>query len=168
MIDPGTNIQGETVQAYCERRWGSDGWTQRLKQEGRKDGARFGNWKYWPHTMKAHQLVLYCETNGLSTDKCNALLFDAEYEQGENLSDVDALVRIAETMEIEDMSELRRYLSDDEARNAVQAEIQAGRRKYGISSVPFFVVAEAQSSTPYGFSGAQGSETFLELFEELS
>ena len=43
IIDPGTNVDGETVESYCKRRWGGSGWTKSLKVEGRKDGANFAN-----------------------------------------------------------------------------------------------------------------------------
>ena len=94
MIDPGTNPKGETVEAYCHRRWDGSGWTQSMISDGKKDGANFGNWKWWPHTLKAHQLVQYCANQNISTDKVNQLLFQAEYENGENISNVDTLVAI--------------------------------------------------------------------------
>ena len=72
MIDPGTNINGETVEAYCRRRWGGAGWTHHLISEGKQDGAKFSDWQWWPHTLKAHQLVEYCSKNKIcSTDRVN-------------------------------------------------------------------------------------------------
>ena len=182
-IDPGTAQMGETVGDYCRRRWGGSGWTNHLKSEGRKDGANFGDWKWWPNTSKAHQLIQFCESNGISsTDRVNALLFQAEYEKGENISLVDVLVRIGQEASDENVGnanainadELRRYLTKDEGKAQVQRDIAFGREKYGISGVPYFIVS-AEDGTPnltkrrpYGFSGAQSSETFVELFEELA
>lgn len=56
-IDPGTKASDETVSEYCRRRWGGAGWTDHLKQEGRKDNAKFNDWQWWPSTLKARQLV---------------------------------------------------------------------------------------------------------------
>uniref|UniRef100_A0A7R9ZKX6 DSBA-like thioredoxin domain-containing protein n=2 Tax=Craspedostauros australis TaxID=1486917 RepID=A0A7R9ZKX6_9STRA len=173
MIDPATNINGETVPDYCQRRWGGGGWTKNLKVQGRKDGASFNNWQWWPHTLKAHQLVHYCETKHLPTNKCNALLFDAEYEQGLNLADVEVLMDVASKMEITELDELKKYLTEDEGAAEVNRAIALGRRDYEISSVPFFVIGKVDadgnpSRKPYGFSGAQGPETFLGIFEKLS
>lgn len=38
--------------AYNRRRWGSDGWTQGLRASGRKSGAMFRDWRWWPNTLK--------------------------------------------------------------------------------------------------------------------
>jgi len=178
-IDPGTARKGETVDDYCRRRWGGAGWTHHLKSEGRKDGADFGDWKWWPNTSKAHQLIQFCESNGIaSTDRVNALLFRAEYERGENISLVDVLVRIGqEASESTNVEDLRRYLTKDEGKAQVEEDIAYGRRKYRISGVPYFIVcAEEENASnnrprqrrPYGFSGAQSSDTFVELFEEIA
>ena len=170
VIDPGTNSHGETVESYCRRRWGSAGWTNHLKSEGRKDGADFKEWKWWPATSKAHQLVQYCDQNQIcSTDRINALLFQAEYEKGENISLVDCVVRVGEDAGVSNLADLKEYLNKDKGRSKVEQDIATGRRKYGISGVPFFVVSgNDPSQRPYGFSGAQVTDTFLDLFEELT
>ena len=198
---------GETVDDYCHRRWGGDGWTRNLKSEGQKDGARFGDWKWWPNTGKAHQLIQYCESNGISsTDRVNALLFRAEYERGENISLVDVLVGVGQEAGVttnddtnsgnsnsnNNLDDLRRYLTEDEGKAQVERDIARGRQLYGISSVPYFIVSadheeaaddfsssissssdknrgtRTRQRRPYGFSGAQASDTFLELFEEIA
>jgi predicted DsbA family dithiol-disulfide isomerase len=185
---------GETFEDYCGRRWGGAGWTHHLKTEGRNDGADFSDWKWWPNTSRAHQLIQFCESNGISsTDHVNALLFRAEYELGENISLVDVLVRIGQEANDNNvgstndniMDDLRRYLTEDEGKARVEQDIAHGRRKYGISSVPYFIVSADEDAAsvssrgdndknnrprqrrPYGFSGAQSSDTFLELFEEI-
>ena len=207
MIDPGTNQDGETVEAYCRRRWGGSGWTRSMISSGKKDGATFSDWKIWPHTLKAHQLVHYFATkvpaaNGdsddgstsfFSTDKVNQFLFQAEYERGENISKIDTLVNIAKELletnnnnnnnnqEIESiLRDLRNYLSQNLGARDVQEEINLGRQRYRISGVPYFIVGLAAESTeshgseeyssrrrPYGLSGAQSPQTFVEIFEEL-
>jgi predicted DsbA family dithiol-disulfide isomerase len=171
MIDPGTNPNGETVEDYCRRRWGGSGWTNHLKSEGKKDGAMFGNWQWWPHTSRAHQLVQYCDENGIgSTDKVNQFLFRAQYEDGENISDIFTLVQIGKKLGLleEKESELTEYLMQDQGKAKVKQDISSGRQRYGISGVPFFVIGKDDSSRPYAFSGAQNTDTFLDVFEELS
>jgi predicted DsbA family dithiol-disulfide isomerase len=169
-IDPGTDLKGETVEAYCRRRWGGDGWTNHLKSEGRKDGAIFAQWKWWPATSKAHQLVQYCAQKKIcSTDHINELLFQAEYERGENISLVECLAKVGQEAGVLNVDDLRRYLRQDEGRATVEQEIESGRRRYGISGVPFFIISGRDSSRrPHGLSGAQGTDTFVELFEELA
>jgi predicted DsbA family dithiol-disulfide isomerase len=190
-IDTGTNINGERVQDYCNRRWGGSGWTNHLKSEGRKDGATFNDWQWWPATSKAHQLVKFCSSSSssssttssaqspyCSSDHINALLFEAEYERGENISLVDVLVEIGRRAGVPGtkVDELRQYLLNNKGKDNVDSEIQDGRRKYGISGVPFFIVSSQDNDDtttkrrrrPYGFAGAQSTETFLDIFEELS
>jgi predicted DsbA family dithiol-disulfide isomerase len=173
MIDPGTHPNGETMEEYCKRRWGGSGWTNHLKSEGRKDGANFSNWKWWPNTSKAHQLVEYCAANNVcSTDRINELLFQAEYERGKNLSLVSDLVDVAKDAGVANLDDVRTYLEQDNGKDIVKQQIAQGRQRYGISGVPFFIVSSAKDSNkqrrPYGFSGAQSSDTFVELFEELA
>lgn len=169
MIDPATDIDGEEFEAYNRRRWGGSGWTNHLKQEGRKDGAMFSNWKWWPHTLKAHRLVQYALINNqVDRSRSNAALFEALYEEGENISLADTLVKVGTTkLGIQSENGLRNYLKSQEGTQQVQDEISRGRQSYRISGVPFFVIG-TEGQTPYGISGAQKTETFVELFQELS
>lgn len=169
MIDPGTALRGETVEDYCRRRWGGSGWTHSLKSSGKKDGALFADWKYWPNTLKAHQLIHFCSKNSIcSTDEANKHLFEAEYEKGQNISSEECLVAIGKNLGANE-EDLQKYLSQDQGADEVKKDINSGRRKYGISGVPYFIVGDSkESNKPYGFSGAQEPDTFVELFENLS
>jgi predicted DsbA family dithiol-disulfide isomerase len=175
-IDPGTKLTGEPFEAYCKRRWGNSDWTDRLRATGTPEGATFGNWQWWPNTLKGHQWILYGkEKHNADTSKANAILFKALYEDGENLSETSTLVKLA-AKEFPDWNsdDLREFLDDNKGVKEVQQEIRSGRDRFGIKGVPFFIVGkdgdESSSSKekPYAFSGAQQSETFVELFRELS
>lgn len=175
MIDPSTKREGEEYNAYCRRRWGGDGWTRSLRAKGQKNGANFANWKWWPNTLKAHQLVVYFADNkGADTSRCNRALFEALYEEGQNLSDVDTLVSIAvEKLGLpeDEKNDLRAFLERDAAAMNVERDIHHGRAKYRISGVPFFVIGQdppQQGQRPYGFSGAQPPDAFLKIFNELA
>ena len=181
IIDPNTKTDGEEFEAYNIRRWGGSGWTNGLKRSGRKVGANFSNWKTWPNTLRAHQLIAYVTNperkseNKPTTSECNAAIFDAMYERGENVSLVDTLVKIGterlglSTCEADD---LKVYLENNVGARDVMKDIQSGRRKYQIQGVPFFVIGAVDGGEslgqPYGFSGAQDSSTFVDIFEELA
>ena len=176
MIDPGTKGEGEEYSAYCRRRWGGDGWTQSLRRDGKKIGAAFANWQWWPNTAKAHQLVTYfAQKQGQddSTSRSNQALFEALYEEGQNLSSVDTLVQVAVDklgLPATQQDDLREFLEQDKAASEVQREIAEGRKKYRISGVPYFVIGKeprAEGERPYGFSGAQPPQAFLDIFQEL-
>lgn len=167
--------------AYNQRRWGSDGWTYHLRQQGRSVGANFANWKWWPNTSKAHQLVAFMEQqkNDIdskdTTDQSNQALYEALYEEGHNISLVDTLVNIVGIQKLglsqEKANKLRTFLEQDVAANQIQKEININRKKYNIRGVPFFIIGTTSttgSSTPYAFSGAQNPETFIEIFNELA
>lgn len=172
-IDPGTAADGEEFEAYNRRRWGSSGWTNHLRREGKKDGANFANWKWWPNTLKSHQLVQYgLEKHQIPTNQMNRILFESVYEEGENISLTDTLIRIAQAhFSNWNWDELRNYLEENEGAIQVQQDIARGRRQYGISGVPFFVIGAYQDGnkkgTPYGVSGAQSPSALLNIFEEL-
>ncbi|KAL7431978.1 hypothetical protein ACHAXH_004223 [Discostella pseudostelligera] len=187
IIDPNTKTEGEEFESYNIRRWGSSGWTHGLKRSGRKVGANFNSWKTWPNTLKAHQLIAYITSNPNrpavgpdvssrpTTSECNAAIFEAMYERGENVSLTDTLVKIGtEKLGIthEEVQDLRSHLETNAGAKDVMKEIQLGRRHYNIQGVPYFIVSAVQGGEsvgrPYGFSGAQDSSTFVEIFEELA
>lgn len=174
LIDPRTNASGEDVEEYCRRRWGGSGWIDQVKREGLKEGgATFANWKTWPNTQKAHQLAQYCAERGVATDRANEALFRAQYEQGRNISLVDTLVELGTDL-LDDassttMEDLRDYLSQDAGRGKVQNEIVAARAKHRIRGVPYVIVQSTnETKKPVVFSGAQDTETLVELFREVA
>jgi len=95
MIDPGTQPGGEEYRAYNERRWGGDGWTRSMKASGRKEGAPYENWKWWPNTTHASRLLMFAERFGLG-DRVLGVLYSMCYEEGENVSLRGTVARAAE------------------------------------------------------------------------
>lgn len=201
MIDPNTKIDGEEFEAYNARRWGGSGWTGGLRRSGREVGANFGNWRTWPNTLRAHQLIAYVTNpdrrgGGVdeddddrpramgvvvpappppSTSECNAAIFDAMYEGGDNVSLTETLVKIGtERLGVsdEEVPALRSFLETNAGVDGVMREIQSGRRRYNIQGVPHFIVGAMDGENclgrPYGFSGARDSSAFVEMFEELA
>lgn len=173
-IDPDTALDGEEMEAYCRRRWGGSGWTRDLRRSsggGEPPPPQFANWKWWPHTGWAHQWVLYGITqHDADSNRLNAVLFQALYEEGANLSCIETLVELGRkefsNCNVETLCE---YLRDNKGHGQVQKEIAKGRRHYKIRGVPHFVVERVGSKRPpYGFSGAQPSSTFTEIFQELA
>jgi predicted DsbA family dithiol-disulfide isomerase len=180
-IDPGTAASGEGFEAYNQRRWGSSAWTRQLR--GADNDARFSNWKWWPNTKKAHQLVHYLTTitaakisttvtTKIDSDKVNQVLFNALYEQGLNISTVDVLLQVTRTAfgdEHVDLDDLRDYLESDRGWSAVQQEIDQGRRTFAIRGVPFFVIRNSDNEVVTTLSGAQPVSTFRSiLFDEMN
>ena len=161
---------------------GGSGWTDDLRRnrnsrQGEEEydnppAPSFANWKWWPHTGRAHQWVLYgIERHGTDSDRLNAVLFRALYEEGANLSLVETLVELGRKVFPNcNAAALRDYLLHNQGHGQVQQEIAEGRLKYKIRSVPYFVIGTLDGSDrrPYGFSGAQPSSTFTDIFRELA
>lgn len=167
IIDPGTEPEGEEYLAYNRRRWGSDGWTRGMKAQGREEGAPFANWKWWPATIQCHRLIKFAEDRGVSSSDSNAAIFHALYEEGKNVSGSEVLADVAVELGLA-REEALTYLESDDDRDAVLQQIQEGRSRYNIKGVPFFVVGpEDKSQRPYGLSGAQDSDSLLEIFREF-
>ena len=167
LIDPGTAIDGEEFEAYNRRRWGGSGWTRDLPLD-----AMFQNWKWWPNTVRAHQWVQYMmEKHNLKSDHLNSVLFQALYEEGKNLSDVEILLQLASSLTTEhamDIGDLRSYLEDNQGLDQIHQEIAEGRRRYQIRGVPLFLVrGPSKKSRPLVLRGAQPVAAFREAFDEV-
>ena len=170
MIDPSISVTGEDLEAYCVRGWGSSAWINRLKVEGGKSGAPFADWKYACHTLKAHRLIKFAhDKHNIDTSTSNAAIFKALYEEGKNISSVDVLVEIGHNvLQLPKTNELRKYLNSRENEQEVKDEMKLYSRQYNITGVPLFVIeAESSDDTPYGLSGAQPKEAFLQIFQEF-
>ncbi len=108
------------------------------------------------------------ERYGIETSKTNAAIFSALYEEGKNIGLVDTLMEVGASLNLPNEDELREYLESDEDEDTVKAEIEKGKRTYRISGVPFFVIqSEGSEGRPYGLSGAQSEDTFVDIFQEL-
>lgn len=59
---------------YNVRRWGSDGWCAGLRRSGKPDGAKFGDWRFWPNSLKGHQLIALAQERGLGREAKELLL----------------------------------------------------------------------------------------------
>jgi predicted DsbA family dithiol-disulfide isomerase len=191
-IDPNIDMNGELFDVYCQRRWGGSQWTNHLRHEGKKDGCNFSNWKYICNTIRAHQLILYGtkyhpNNATCTTDAMNAALFEALYEEGLNISQVDTLVTIGSklfgsssehTTPTFNAEHLRAYLEQHQGRLEVETEIKKLQQTYRVRGVPaiHIGIVEPESddamgtkwkSPPLSLSGAQPAEVFVEIFQEL-
>ncbi|CAM9416343.1 unnamed protein product [Laminaria digitata] len=144
MIDPQTQPNGEDYLAYCERRWGGDGWTASLKRSSRKDGCTFAKWETWPNTLLAHRLQKFAEAAGKG-DQVNSLVFQTIYERGENASDLETLTAVAAEADLPP-DEARAYLSSSEGHAAVLQDDRHSKTERNVRGVPCFVIRRAQGA----------------------
>ena len=85
LINSGVPEEGEKFEDYLQRKTkGDDSWTKPFKDKGKKVGCPYGNWKWFPHSVKGHALV----KEAAKIKKAEELymdLLEATYEK-ENIS----------------------------------------------------------------------------------
>ena len=149
------------------RRWGGDGWTYSLRRDGEKEGLAFKNWKTWPNTVLAHRLVYLAGQQKGPEGEAHAkdVLFRMTYEDGLNISDLNTVISAATELGLENGEE---FLRSDQGLSEVRTEDMYAKTTLKVSGVPFFEIKDRpQTQKAFGFSGAQKTGSFLELFEQL-
>ncbi|QIM19000.1 DsbA family oxidoreductase [Leucobacter coleopterorum] len=111
----------------------------------------FGKVKH-ANTRRAHRVLHLAKERGLQAPVMERL-FRAYFEQGEDMSDPDALARLGAEAGL-DADEVRAALDSEEYGQAVDGDITRAQM-LGISGVPFFLIEEK-----YGVSGAQSADAF--------
>lgn len=110
------------------------------------------------NSLRGHELIHLAASHGRQDEAKEALL-SAHFEHGEDIGDVEALVRLGTSIGL-DAGEVRSALADGTFAESVRDDIAQAQR-YGISGVPFFVVDEK-----YGVSGAQPTELFTQVLDQ--
>ncbi len=112
------------------------------------------------NTFKAHQLLHYVANKAPAKIKaCADLLFKGYFEDGINLSDVVALIEIADKLQL-DLTDVKKALDDEAYVNAVRDD-EAIAHRINIQSVPFFVI-----DNEVAVQGAQKVEDFHSFLVE--
>lgn len=110
------------------------------------------------NSYRAHLLIRLAIEKGMANELEEAL-FKAHFSEAKNIDDEQTLVEIAVSAGLEEQ-EAKAALTSEEYGYAVkQDEMQA--QQIGVRGVPFFVF-----NNKYAVSGAQATETFLEVLEK--
>jgi predicted DsbA family dithiol-disulfide isomerase len=104
------------------------------------------------NTFDSHRLAHHAKSQGLGPEMHERLM-RAQLIEGENLNDVDTLVRLAEELGVEGAGPV---VTSDRYTAEVEADIHEARQ-LGATGVPFFVL-----DRKYGVSGAQPAEVFAQ------
>jgi predicted DsbA family dithiol-disulfide isomerase len=111
------------------------------------------------NSFKAHLLLQLAKEKGLANE-LKEELFKAHFSAAKNIDDKESLLEIAVAAGLE-RKEAENALDSEEYAYAVkQDEMQA--QQIGVRGVPYFVF-----DNKYGVSGAQPSETFLEVLKKV-
>jgi predicted DsbA family dithiol-disulfide isomerase len=162
-LDP-TFPRGKAVPVYealAEKFGGGDvdnvrGMTERVSALAAVEGLHYDyEHAVMVNTFDSHRLAHHAKSQGLGPEMHERLM-RAQLIEGENLGEVDTLVRLAEELGVEGAGPVvtsDRYTSD------VEADIREARL-LGANGVPFFVL-----DRKYGVSGAQPVEVFQQALE---
>jgi len=108
------------------------------------------------HTLLAHRLIHWAQQQG-NADGLVERLFQAQFEEGENISDRIVLANVAAACGYDPANALK-YLNSDEDISLIQAMEQEARA-WGVNSVPTFIFDRK--------SGIQGAEDPTVLANEI-
>lgn len=166
LLDPNfhkNHPTGEPIDEYITAKFGPNALAMknRVIQSGTPDGATFSSWTWRANTFPGHRLVALAKQHGKS-HQVNSLLFQASYEQGENISDLDVLIRIGKQLELPDVEE---WVRSDEGSLEVLKDFSEARH-LGVTGVPAFFIKSGKSQT-YALSGAQPVDVFVETFDRV-
>ncbi len=112
-----------------------------------------------PNTLLAHRAIRLTPE-----DRRAAMidaLYDAYFEFGEDVGDIEVIARAAERAGV-DAAALRAQLATDAAREEVEAEAREGAMR-GVSGVPLFVF-----NGRYAVSGAQPPQVLQQVMERVA
>ncbi|MGG7058848.1 DsbA family oxidoreductase [Clostridium tertium] len=105
------------------------------------------------NSLDAHRLIHFAKDFNNMQEMTEAL-FKAYFTDSKNISDIDVLVDIADSIGL-DKEEAIRFLNSDKYKNEVR-EDELLARKYGITSVPTFIFNDK-----FKVTGAQSEDVFL-------
>lgn len=105
------------------------------------------------NSLDAHRLIHFAKDFNMMQEMTEAL-FKAYFTDSKNISDIDALGDIAESIGI-NKKEVINFLKSDKYKSEVR-EDEALARNYGINSVPTFIF-----NNKFKVTGAQSEDVFL-------
>ncbi len=161
-LNPDMPSEGMTRDDYVRAKFGGGDRPRQIYQaiaeSGREAGIefQFSRIKRTPNTVLSHRLIFWSAKN-LRQDEVVSELFEAYFEQGLDIGNIDILVACAARAGLDEAA-ARNFLSSDDGRQEVVASDVYARR-LGINGVPCFIVTRK-----YAVSGAQPPSAFVEVF----
>lgn len=111
------------------------------------------------NTVDAHNVFQYAKAQGKGNEFFKRF-YDAHFNEGEVLSDLETIVRLAEEVGL-DGAKVRTIVENKEYSNEVTSDI-AESRQVGVQGVPFYVF-----DNKYALSGARPTEYFEQVLNKV-
>jgi predicted DsbA family dithiol-disulfide isomerase len=165
-LNPTMPPEGMDRQAYLEAKFGGKEGAERVYSHVRRTAAetgldiKFDAIRRTPNTFDAHRLIRWAGNTG-NQPAVVQHLFRRYFEQGEDISDHEILLDVAEAAGME-RAAVAELLAGDADRETLAEEEQAARRM-GVGGVPCFVI-----DGRYVLQGAQDVETWKKVIAEFA
>jgi predicted DsbA family dithiol-disulfide isomerase len=165
-LDPAIPPEGVERKAYLRAKFGDGERPKAMSEAIRAAGESediafaFDRIARTPNTIDSHRLIRWAGGAGLQDEVVEAL-FQAYFEDGRDIGDIDVLVEIADQTGM-DTALVADLLEQGADREIVEREDEMAH-KMGISGVPTFIFANK-----YAVSGAHDHETLLEVIDKAA
>lgn len=166
-LNPDMGKDGENLTAHMARKYGasveqSNENRARLQTigAGLSIAFNFSDASRIVNTFKAHKLLDFAATKGLQ-HPLKMALFDAYFSRGQDVSNDETLVDVAQSVGL-DAGEATSALSSDGHASAVRAQQDVWKQS-GISGVPTMIFNEQ-----YLLTGAQGPNTYAKALQQAA
>ncbi len=162
-LNPDMPREGVDRKTYLEAKFGGPERAQQIYDRIRDAGAEenidfdFARIPKTPNTLDSHRLIRWAGSAGVQ-DLVVERLFQAYFENGEDIGDRQVLLAIAEEAGMD--RGLVADLLEDEADTDLIRKEDTLARQMGVEGVPCFII-----DRKYVVSGAQDPEVFLKAFE---
>ncbi len=165
-LNPDMPALGIDRKEYLEAKFGGPEGARQVYQNIHDAGAtvgldlQFDRIPRTPNTINSHKLVDRAGKEGCQ-DAVVEILFQAYFQDGKDIGDLDVLVAAAAEAGMNAES-IRTYLESDEDVERVRNEDMTARQM-GVQGVPCFIF-----NRKYAISGAQEPAAFHQIFERLA
>lgn len=162
-LNPTMPEAGMSRKAYRSGKFGSWSYSQQLDRQtieaAKNDGInfRYDLIEVTPNTLKAHRLTWFAAQKGKGTEMAERI-FQAYFTQGQNIAEVETLVRLADEISI-DAQTAKSFLVSKEGLAEVRSLEHQGIAR-GIQGVPKICIGKET------ISGAQSVEVFLATLQK--
>ena len=165
MLNPTMQLSGMNRKDYLTTKFGSKENAEKVYSNIKKTALdhkiqiNFNDIKRTPNTLNAHRLIHWA---GLEQKQNSAvdLLFSEYFVNGNDISNENILINIANKIEM-NKENIGQSINSDEDLQNINARIQNAGEK-GVNGVPCFII-----NNQYALQGAQSTELWIKVIDEI-
>jgi len=166
MLNPTMQLSGMNRKDYLTTKFGSKENAEKVYLNIKKTALEhkiqinFNDIKRTPNTLNAHRLIHWA---GLEQKQNSAvdLLFSEYFVNGNDISNENILINIANKIEMNKENIAQSINSDEDLKNINDRIQNAGKK--GVNGVPCFII-----DNQYVLQGAQSTELWIQVIDETS